>query len=52
MNGQVKWTGSHYDKHVSAVQINIHIDTSSFHAQHRDIYGPFDGAIFFAETVP
>lgn len=35
----VKWTESHYDKHVSAVQINIHIDTSSFHAQHRDIYG-------------
>ena len=35
----VKWTESHFDKHVSAVQINIHIDSSSFHAQHRDIYG-------------
>lgn len=35
----VKWTESHYNKHVSAVQINIHIDSSSFHAQHRDIYG-------------
>ena len=28
-----------YDKSVSAVQINIHLDSSSYHAQHRDIYG-------------
>ena len=35
----VKWTERKYDHHVSAIQINVHIDSSSFHAQHRDIYG-------------
>lgn len=28
-----------YEKHVSAVQINVHLDSLCFHAQHRDIYG-------------
>jgi len=35
----VGWTERTYDKSVSAVQINLHLDASSFHAQHRDIYG-------------
>jgi len=35
----VKWTEDKYRHHVSAIQINVHIDSSCFHAQHRDIYG-------------
>jgi len=35
----VKWTEAKYKHHVSAIQINVHFDATSFHAQHRDIYG-------------
>ena len=35
----VKWTEATYNHHVSAIQINVHIDSTCFHAQHRDIYG-------------
>ena len=35
----VKWTETQYNHHVSAIQINVHIDSTCFHAQHRDIYG-------------
>lgn len=35
----LRWTERRYSHHVSAIQINVHIDHTSFHAQHRDIYG-------------
>jgi NAD(P)H-flavin reductase len=35
----VKWTEKQYKHSVSAIQINVHFDSTSFHAQHRDIYG-------------
>ena len=35
----VRWTEAQYNHHVSAIQINVHIDSTCFHAQHRDIYG-------------
>ena len=35
----VKWVEERYSHHVSAIQINLHLDASHFHAQHRDIYG-------------
>jgi len=34
----IEWTKSTYKCAVTAVQVNFHLDGSSFHAQHRDIF--------------